>query len=207
MLIQSMPVSDYATNCYLFGDEEAKVCALVDPGGEAPALRKMVEASGLTLSMILLTHGHSDHVDAVPALRAFYPTVPVYVHPVDYAVQGKPAMYQMDPLPNVSFYHEGDTLPLGGLTIQVLHTPGHTPGSVTLKVGDVLFTGDTLFRGSMGRTDFPGGSYEDIMASLKKLADLPGDYQVCPGHEGRSTLETERRNNYYLREAVGMGSR
>ena len=91
---------------------------------------------------------------------------------------------------------------LGGLTIDVLHTPGHSKGSVTLKVGDVLLTGDTLFQGSMGRTDFEGGSYAEIMASLGRLGRLSGDYHVLPGHMGASTLEQERKTNYYLREAM-----
>mgnify|MGYP002803226893 CR=1 FL=1 len=99
-------------------------------------------------------------------------------------------------------YGEGDTLTLGSLTISVLHTPGHTPGGVCLQVEDALFTGDTLFQGSMGRTDFPGGSYEQLMASLKRLGQLPGDYHVLPGHMGASTLETERKTNYYMREAM-----
>ena len=99
-------------------------------------------------------------------------------------------------------YGEGDQVELGGLTIDVLHTPGHSKGSVTLKVGDVLFTGDTLFQGSMGRTDLRGGSYEAIMASLKRLGELPGDYHVCPGHMGLSTLERERKTNYYMQEAL-----
>ena len=91
---------------------------------------------------------------------------------------------------------------IGPITLEVLETPGHTPGSVTLKGDHVLFTGDTLFRGSIGRTDLEGGSYAQIMASLKKLSQLPGDYQVCPGHEGLSTLDEERRSNYYLLQAM-----
>ena len=91
---------------------------------------------------------------------------------------------------------------VGPLEVEVLHTPGHTPGSVTLNVEGVLFTGDTLFRGSMGRTDLPGGSYSQLMASLKKLAALPSDYKVYPGHEGPTTLEQERQTNYYMREAM-----
>ena len=102
----------------------------------------------------------------------------------------------------LTYYDEGDRVMVGSIPVDVLHTPGHSKGSVVLKAGDILFTGDTLFRGSMGRTDFPGGSYEEIMASLKRLAALPGDYRVCPGHEGLSTLETERRQNYYMRAAV-----
>lgn len=203
MLVKTIPLGPIGTNCYLLGDEDAKVCAVVDPGDEAHRVLKMVEDSGLKLELILLTHGHYDHVTAVPGLRAAFPAVPVYIAPEDYAAEGKPAMYQMAPVTNVIFCRDGDVLKLGGLAIEVLGTPGHTPGSVTFKVGEVLFTGDTLFCGSMGRTDFPGGSYETIMKSLKKLGDLPGDYRVCPGHEGLSTLEAERKGNYYLREAMG----
>ena len=99
-------------------------------------------------------------------------------------------------------YQDGDVVKLGKMDIEVLHTPGHTPGGVTLKVGDVLLTGDTLFQGSMGRTDFEGGSYAEIMASLGRLGRLSGDYHVLPGHMGASTLEQERKTNYYLREAM-----
>ena len=91
---------------------------------------------------------------------------------------------------------------VGHITLEVVETPGHTPGSVTLKAENVLFTGDTLFQGSIGRTDFEGGSYEQIMRSLKKLGSLPGDYRVCPGHEGLSTLNEERRINYYMLQAM-----
>ena len=100
------------------------------------------------------------------------------------------------------FYDEGDTLTLGSLTIEVIHTPGHSKGSVVLKVGDVLFCGDTLFAGSCGRTDLAGGSYAEIMASLKRLGELEGDYHVCPGHDVTSTLERERRSNPFLMEAM-----
>lgn len=202
MLVKAMPVGPIGTNCYLFGDEEAKVCAVIDPGDDAPEIQHMIEESGLRLAMILMTHGHFDHVTALPSLQHSYPGVPVYIHREDYAQEGEAKMYQMPAAANVIFCREGDALKLGGLTIHVLETPGHTPGSVTFQVGEVLFTGDTLFRGSMGRTDFPGGSYEVIMRSLKKLALLPGDYRVCPGHEGLSTLEAERQSNYYLKQAL-----
>ena len=100
-------------------------------------------------------------------------------------------------------YDEGDTLALGGLTIQVLHTPGHSPGSVTLQVEDVLFSGDTLFAGSCGRTDLPGGSYDQMMASLKRLGELEGEFRVLPGHNAPSTLDREREYNSFVREAMG----
>ena len=180
MIVKTMPVGEIGTNCYLLGDESAKVCAVVDPGGDAPAIRKMIEDSGCALKLILLTHAHYDHTGGIEGLEEFYPHTPVYVHMGD--VEG---------------VSRGLFPP-----IDVLHTPGHSKGSVTLKVGDVLFTGDTLFQGSMGRTDLRGGSYEEIMASLKRLGELPGDYHVCPGHMGLSTLERERKTNYYMQEAL-----
>lgn len=203
MLVKAIPLGPIGTNCYLLGDEDTKVCAVVDPGDEAPRVLQMVKDSGLKLELILLTHGHYDHVTAVPELRAACPAVPIYIHEEDYDSAGTGVMHRMKPVANVIFCRDGDVLKLGSLAIEVLHTPGHTPGSVTFRVGSVLFTGDTLFQGSMGRTDFPGGSYEAIMDSLKKLGSLPGDYRVCPGHEGLSTLEEERRGNYYMREAMG----
>ena len=103
---------------------------------------------------------------------------------------------------DLNYYQEGDTLTLGSLTILVMETPGHSPGSVTLQVGDVLFTGDTLFAGDCGRTDLRGGSYEEILASLKRLGQLEGNFHVCPGHGETSTLDRERKVNPYLREAM-----
>ena len=104
---------------------------------------------------------------------------------------------------NITPYREGDVVNVAGIDVEVLETPGHTPGSVTLRAENVLFTGDTLFAGSMGRTDLPGGGEGEIMRSLKRLGELEGDYQVLPGHEGQSTLERERKSNYCLRAAMG----
>lgn len=201
MIVKTMPVGEIGTNCYLLGDESAKVCAVVDPGGDAPAIRKMIEDSGCALKLILLTHAHYDHTGGIEGLEEFYPHTPVYVHLGDVEGVSRGLFPPIDESVRRS-YGEGDQVELGGLTIDVLHTPGHSKGSVTLKVGDVLFTGDTLFQGSMGRTDLRGGSYEEIMASLKRLGELPGDYHICPGHMGLSTLERERKTNYYMQEAL-----
>ena len=108
------------------------------------------------------------------------------------------------PVPKAADYDEGDTLSVGGLTVEVLATPGHSEGSVTLRCGEVLFCGDTLFAGSCGRTDLRGGSYEEIMSSLNRLGQLEGDFHVCPGHDRTSTLERERQYNPFLREAMGQ---
>lgn len=200
--IKTMPVGPIGTNCYLLGDADAGVCAMVDPGGDGEAILAMIREAGLTLTAILLTHGHYDHTGAVEDLEKAFPNTPVYIHRAD-AEGVHPTMFPPLPKEQVRFYGEGDTVQVGGLAVEVLHTPGHSKGSVVLKVGDVLFTGDTLFRGSCGRTDLPGGSYEEIMTSLARLGGLTGDYRVCPGHEGLSTLEAERKQNYYLREALG----
>ena len=200
MQIKMMQVGPLGTNCYLLEDEKNKLAAVVDPGGDAPRILSQAQADGVEVKMILLTHAHFDHTGGVAELCASLPGVPVYLHPADAALVGS------DVFPAIGAatvpYEDGDTVQLGELAIQVLHTPGHTPGGVCLLVGDALFTGDTLFYGSMGRTDFAGGSYEDIMASLKRLAQLPGDFHVLPGHMDTSTLDRERKTNYYLREAL-----
>ena len=200
MNIKLMQVGESGTNCYLLEDEDTRSAAIIDPGGEARGILGQAKADGVQVKAILLTHSHYDHTGAVRELREALPGVPVYLHPADAAQLGTAVM---PPIGETLPYQEGDTVPVGNLTVQVLHTPGHTPGGVTLRVEDVLFTGDTLFQGSMGRTDL-GGSYTEIMASLKRLGQLEGDLQVLPGHMGVSTLDRERKSNYFLREALGL---
>ena len=200
MNIKLMQVGEIGTNCYRLEDEDTRSAAIIDPGGEARGILGQAKADGVQVKAILLTHSHYDHTGAVRELREALPGVPVYLHPADAAQLGTAVM---PPIGETLPYQEGDTVPVGNLTVQVLHTPGHTPGGVTLRVEDVLFTGDTLFQGSMGRTDL-GGSYTEIMASLKRLGQLEGDLQVLPGHMGVSTLDRERKSNYFLREALGL---
>ena len=200
MNIKLMQVVEIGTKCYLLEDEDTRSAAVIDPGGEAQGILDQAKADGVQVKAILLTHSHYDHTGAVRELREALPGVPVYLHPADAAQLGTAVM---PPIGETLPYQEGDTVPVGNLTVQVLHTPGHTPGGVTLRVEDVLFTGDTLFQGSMGRTDL-GGSYTEIMASLKRLGQLEGDLQVLPGHMGVSTLDRERKSNYFLREALGL---
>lgn len=200
-LLETMP---YTTNCYLIGDEAEKVCALVDPGGSLEAVRAMVERSGLKLEKIFLTHGHYDHVKEVGALveAAPSPGLAVYLHRGD--VREDDARL-FPPLPcGFNCWEDGDLLNVGALSIRVLHTPGHSAGSVTLLAEDVMLCGDTLFTGSCGRWDLTGGDYETLMGSLGRLGRLEGDYKVCPGHGPLSTLERERRTNPHLRQAMGV---
>ena len=201
MKLDSLAVGLIGTNCYLLWDETAgNAAAIVDPGGSADQILAKIKEHNLDVKLILLTHGHFDHVMGVQDLLAAYPDLPVYITETDYpeARDGGQFGYSMGEVASVRFYDEGDTVELGNLKIDVLRTPGHTPGSVTLRVEDVLFTGDTLFRGSCGRTDFPGGSFGDMQRSLKRLADLPGNYRVYPGHEGSSTLDYERKYNPFM---------
>lgn len=203
MKIKCLQVGPIGTNCYFLQDEESGLMAIIDPGDDWERILHQVKKAEGEVKYILLTHGHYDHTTAVPDLVKALPGVQVYIHQADANGAGSqlfPLAAQVEDLNN---YDEGDTLSLGSLTIEVLHTPGHSKGSVTLKVGDVLFTGDTLFCGSCGRTDLRGGSYEEIMASLKRLGELEGDFHVCPGHDRTSTLERERKYNPFLLEAMG----
>ncbi len=202
MKVKIMQVGDIMTNCYFLVDTDTSVMAIIDPGDEAEAIQEAAEEVGAEVKMILLTHGHYDHTTAVPSLHRVYPEAEIYIHEADAKGAGSHLYPLAGNVEGLKFYDEGDTLTLGTLTIHVMHTPGHSPGSVTLQVGDVLFTGDTLFCGSCGRTDLPGGSYKEIMESLKRLGQLEGNFHVCPGHDRTSTLANERKYNPYLMEAL-----
>lgn len=202
MKVSVMQVGPIGTNCYFLQDEESGLMAIIDPGDDWERILHQVKKAEGEVKYILLTHGHYDHTTAVPDLVKALPGVQVYIHQADANGAGSQLFPLAAQVKDLNNYDEGDTLSLGSLTIEVLHTPGHSKGSVTLKVGDVLFTGDTLFCGSCGRTDLRGGSYEQIMQSLKRLGELKGDFHVCPGHEATSTLERERRSNPFLMEAM-----
>ena len=202
MKVKMMQVGAIGTNCYILEDEGTGRAAVIDPGDEAGAIANILEEDKADVEYILLTHGHYDHTTGVPELKQRFPAAKVYIHRADANGAGSQLFPLAGQVKDLNYYKEGDTLTLGSLTILVMETPGHSPGSVTLQVGDVLFTGDTLFCGSCGRTDLRGGSYDQIMASLKRLGKLEGDFHVCPGHDRTSTLEQERRHNPFLREAM-----
>ena len=203
MKVSVMQVGPIGTNCYFLQDEESGLMAIIDPGDDWERILHQVKKAEGEVKYILLTHGHYDHTTAVPDLVKALPGVQVYIHQADANGAGSQLFPLAAQVKDLNNYDEGDTLTLGSLTIEVLHTPGHSKGSVTLKVGDVLFTGDTLFCGSCGRTDLREGSYEEIMESLKRLGELEGDFHVCPGHDRTSTLERERKYNPFLLEAMG----
>ena len=202
MKVKVMQVGPIGTNCYILEDDKTNKVAVIDPGDEADKIAQVLQKDGAEVEYILLTHGHYDHTTGVPDLKEHFPDAQVYIHQADANGAGSTLYPLAGQVAGLKHYKEGDTLTLGTLTIQVMETPGHSPGSVTLRVGDVLSTGDTLFCGSSGRTDLRGGSYEQIMVSLKRLGELEGDFHVCPGHDRTSTLEQERRYNPFLMEAM-----
>lgn len=202
MKVKLLRVGPIGTNCYILEDDQTNLAAVIDPGDEPELIQEALEKEGVEVRYLLLTHGHYDHTTAVPALHRVYPQADIYIHQADANGAGSTLFHLAGEVDDLKLYDEGDVIRLGDHEIQVLHTPGHSPGSVTLKVEDVLFTGDTLFAGSCGRTDLRGGSYEQIMQSLKRLGELKGDFHVCPGHEATSTLERERRSNPFLMEAM-----
>ena len=202
MNIKVLQVGPIGTNCYILCDEAEKLCAVIDPGGDASRVAAAVAKTGCAPCAILLTHGHYDHTGGVADLQAQWPEVPTYLSRRDQGAGDSYMLQLFPPVANAKDYDEGDTVRVGSLTLEVLATPGHSEGSVTLRCGDVLFCGDTLFAGSCGRTDFPGGSVKKIMASLKRLGSLEGDLTVYPGHMEPSTLERERAWNPYLRQAM-----
>ena len=203
MEVKILPVGGLGTNCYLL--EDAGRAALIDPGDEAGRILAQVEQDGVQVDYILLTHGHYDHTTAVPELAAALPQAKIYIHQSDANGAGSRLFPLAGQVEELLFYDEGDELTVGGVTVRVLHTPGHSLGSVVLQAENVLFTGDTLFAGSCGRTDLPGGSYEQILDSLRRLAGLEGDFHVLPGHDVTSTLERERQTNFYVKQALGQG--
>ena len=185
----------YQTNCYIIHDEQSKTCCVIDPGYEAETILAECKKLGLSIEAILLTHGHFDHVGAVKELAA-ETDCKVFLHTADLTM---PPMMTAGQLYHTDSYAEGTQLNLAGLSIGVLHTPGHTPGSVCLVCADSIFSGDTLFAGSCGRTDLPGGDWATITTSLNRLAKIEGNFWVYPGHGPASTLSQEKKYNPYMK--------
>ncbi len=193
------------TNCYLLVDEKTGSAAVIDPGTYEPQLQKMTAKPEVkSIDYILLTHGHFDHILGVKKLKEAT-GAKVAVHMLDKNMLLDPEEcraflhdLEMEPTEPDILLKNGDMITLGSLSIQVIHTPGHTPGGVCYLCGNVLFSGDTLFYGSVGRTDFSYGDSVQMLQSVRRLRDLDGDFQVLPGHGPATSLSAERRQNPYM---------
>ena len=201
MLIKTIPVGQLETNCYVVTNENTLECVVIDPGDESNTILDYMEANRLQCRAVMLTHGHYDHVGAVDAI-AEETGATVYMNEQDDARHHIDSHFPYTLKENGKSYDDGDVIEAAGLRFDVIGTPGHTPGGVTLRCEDALFTGDTLFKGSCGRADLPGGDMVTELKSLRRICELPGDYEVYPGHMDPSTLEREREFNYYCRAAM-----
>ena len=195
MKVYALPLGDYQTNCYIVHEDGSKDCIIIDPGYQSEDILEVCREKGLEIAAVMLTHGHFDHVGAVKELAA-ETGCDVYLHEADLTM---PPMMTAGKLYYTHSYDEGDTLTIAGMSVSVMHTPGHTPGSVCLKIENHLFSGDTLFAGSCGRTDLPGGSWKTIQASLQRLSQLEGNLWVHPGHGESTTLSQEKKYNPYMK--------
>lgn len=202
MRIDIIPVGHMQANCYVVSSQSTKNAIIIDPGDEYGVIKKFLEKKGLSAKFILHTHGHIDHIQADNEFN-----LPVYVHKGDLPLLlepeknlssffGNPFKVKLAP----KTLQDGEAVVLDDLKLEVLHTPGHTPGGICLRSDKAVFTGDTLFAGSIGRTDFPGASQDELLKSIRdKLLNLPDNTIVYPGHGPASTIGREKKMNPFLR--------
>lgn len=200
MEVMAASLGPIGANCY-FIRQNQKLC-LIDPGDEVEKILNLIKEKQDSLELILLTHGHYDHTGAVKALVSAFPSVKVFMHQAD-VHNNQPRLFPLGgELQEILPLSDQQKIPFADLEFTVFTTPGHSDGSVCFLLENHLFTGDTLFAGSMGRVDLLGGSYSTIMKSLVKLSKIPPEILVHPGHERSSTIEKECRSNPYMLEAL-----
>lgn len=207
MLVKRIVVGDLKVNCYLVVDEETNQALVIDPGSEAEKILTAIDDQGCRVEYVVNTHGHADHIAANEELLAAT-EAQLLIHETDSDFLQEPDLnlsaYIGDPREKVlspsadKLLQAGDKIKCGTLTLEVIHTPGHTPGGICLKTDQELFSGDTIFSQGIGRTDFPYGSRENLQMSLDKLLKLPENLELYPGHGPTSTLEEVKDNNPYL---------
>jgi glyoxylase-like metal-dependent hydrolase (beta-lactamase superfamily II) len=204
MIVTQITVGAFQENCYLVEDPKTNAVAIVDPGSEPERIVEAVEQSGGRVEAIWITHAHVDHIGAIAPLKRKY-DVPVWLHPLDeplYRVGGRQAQlygipYEEPPAPDKKFA-EGEKVTLGALELDVIHVPGHAPGHVVIYGHGNALVGDCLFAGSIGRTDLPFSNPSQLEASLKRIAALPPETVVHPGHGDSTTIGEERLSNPFL---------
>jgi len=206
MIIKKLVVGPLEENCYIVGDESTKQAIVIDPGDEPDRIIEMLRDNGLKVSNIICTHAHFDHIGAVGDIKRTT-GANVLIHRGDIGLyenaKGQAAFwgYELDDIPQPDgFLDEGQEVRVGQLTFKILHTPGHSPGGICLYGEGVVFTGDTLFYGSVGRTDLYGGDIAKLKESFKRLLSLPEDTVVLSGHGPETTIGREKRENFFINE-------
>ena len=210
MILKQLTVGPLQANCYIVAEGSGKPAAVIDPGGDGPRIRAALRRDDLRPAVIIDTHNHIDHIAANNYLKDLY-RAPLLVHEADAPGLTNPVLNlsalglgKFSSLPPDRLLRDGDAIEVGDLRLEVLHTPGHTPGGICLLLRrpdepDVVFTGDTLFAGGVGRTDFPGGSMDELMDSIRvKLLALPEETIIYPGHGPASTIGREKDANPFL---------
>ena len=207
MILKGLEISAMAVNCYIVGCEETREVAVIDPGGNPRAILKSLEDDELKAVYIINTHGHIDHIGANRAIKDAT-GAKILIHEADSKMLVNSVSNfsflmgsKVTSPPADQFLKDGDIIKIGNtVELEVIHTPGHSPGGICLKTGDIMFVGDTLFYGSIGRTDFPGGSYKQLIENIRDRILCYDDKVVCyPGHGPETTVGFERKNNPFLR--------
>jgi len=200
LIIKSLPVGPLYTNCFIIGCDDTKEAAVVDPGGDSDKILMSLADDKLTLKYILNTHGHFDHVAGNKMLKEAT-GAKILIHEEDATLLTTPSMgLSADNLQAADeFMKDGDKITFGNITLEVIHTPGHSLGGVSLYTDGHVFVGDTLFAGSIGRTDFPGGSYDTLIDSVKdRLFPLGDEVMVYSGHTAETTIGNEKKYNPFF---------